>query len=445
MRQVGISVISNIITVFSLIIVLGCGGESSGTGLTTGGDGGGTGKASVTILRPSPCQRITEDMVINVEASDTDGIENLYITLDGAVVASFDGEPPFAATVAINKPDGTYILKAIMTNKSGKTKSAEEEIRIDLTTNKMNYLVVDADADPLGLGGEPGAVFRINPDTGHICVLASSKMFSDPAGIGILNDGTIFVSDYSADMNGSWAGVGTLFKVFPDRFNGVEVLSASGLFRAPVGLDVTANSIFVADYDACPSSSLNCPDPDHGPGAIFAVHPSTGAVTTAMTNAKLISPIGVTVDISGDLWVVDSDYDLANQNDGSVWRYNRTTGLSFVASSPDFVTPFMVKPISAGKLVLADSGDRASGNLGKMFEIDLTTSPATVTLLKSGAPFVTPSGFIYLGADSFMIADRDADIDNRGAILDLDPALNLSILYESEMFVTPMGIILSPY
>jgi hypothetical protein len=204
----------------------------------------------------------------------------------------------------------------------------------------------------------------------------------------------------------------------------------------------------VADYDADPNSLST--DPNHGPGAIFAVDLITGNTTTVMSDARLLSPVGVTVDyLSGDLWIVDADAPVNSSNNGSIWRYYISkNNLVFITSFTQFVSPFKIKPDGTGDLILSDSGDYANDSPGKMFTINPNLVPATVTELKSGDPLESPSGFIIIPGttgNSYLITDRDAGTSERKGILQLDSDLNLSFIYISDLFVTPMDIVASPY
>ena len=305
--------------VVSVWVWQGCGGESAGTGLENPEGSGGGAIPKVTILRPSPCQRIRGDLTVTVSATDDKKISNVHITINDILYIDF-AEAPYSRTLpsGMLPADGTYTLRAIAYDNDGNSNSAEVEIRIDLNSPFLdNILVVDADADPLELGGSPGAVFRINPQSGTVCTLASSNKFVDPSGITVGSNGYIYVTDRSADLDGTGSGIGGVFLVLPDRLNYVEAYAVSSSFKSPWGIDVaTDGALYVADSGVEPA------------GAIFKVG-AMGAVSTVVAgNLDLLHPVGVTVDASGDLWIVDVDASPLNPPGsdvyGSVWRYNAT-------------------------------------------------------------------------------------------------------------------------
>ncbi len=441
-----------------VLFAVGCDDEGSGGGIGPNLGNGDT-DSVVTIFRPSPCQRIHDSIKVNVGISGGTAIDVIYITIDEVVYAVLE-EAPYGTTIPseILPSDGTHILKAIAVDSIGSTVSSEVKIYIDFVDPfYKNLLVVDADADPLELGGQPGAVFRINtdPGSGTICTLASSSSFVDPAGIAVDSLGHIFVSDLNADMDGTGPGVGTIFRILPDRFNDVEPLAVSGFFQAPMGLEIEpGGSMYVADYNASPTG-IEVGSDGTPPGAIFAVDRNTGIVTTVLTDARLDGPVGVTVDIpTGDLWVVDNRANpYYGQHRGSVWKYDVSTGGLVdtpVAASVEFINPFEIRPDGAGNLVLTDSGDYKNGHLGKMFVIDpnVADPKTSAVLMKSGSPFRMPSGFIRRSQGDYLIADREADpFDDsyRGAILRYDPGTDvLDFLYTSDLFVTPIDVVESP-
>jgi len=439
--------------IFSLSLVFtGCDGEDDDSGgLIPGAESGGGSVSGpgVTVLRPSPCQRIYGAMDINLSPNSPDKVETAYVTLNNLVVAVFDGGGGYATTLpASDLPvDGSYILEAVVVYKDGTSVSDEVNIRIDRTAPFVyNYLVLDSAADPMGLGGKPGALFRVDVASGLICTLASSKMFSSPSAMAIQADGTILVTDLGADMDGDGPGVGTIFRVLPDRYNNVTVFKSSGLFRGPVGIDIdpVGGVIYVVDYDADP---LNLTASDKGPGAVFAINPNTLNVTTVMSNMQLVSPIGVTIDSSGDLLIADAD---ANPNDpvdsqyhGSAWKYVTSTGdLQLLSGSTSFITPFKLLETPGGDLLLADSGYNSQGAL---FEI---VPGVSTTVLVDSYPLLTPAGMVYdAETGTYLIADRNADTlkdGNRGAILRYDPVGGSTTFFIlSDRFVEPFDVKIS--
>jgi len=434
-----------LLLICACFIAAGCGGDESTTGIEK--PEGTSGGLSIAIIRPSPCKRISGDLVINVQVKSSLSVKKVYITLNGLVKAVFDNSP-YAVTIPASDlpPDGAYTLKAIAEDSAGNVASDETEINIDLVPpDRKSVLVVDADADPYGLGNAPGAIFRINPVSGTVCTLASSEKFVDPISIEVMAGEGIYVSDFSAypDDEGG-PGTGAIFKVWEDRKDYVEPLIVSDKFRAPVGIDLSpSGTVYVADFLADPGS-LGLDPP---PGAIFSAKTN---VNTIVSDIKMVAPIGVTQKSGGGFWIVDSDAEpdsgklRSEQNSGCLWDYDGAT-LTVAASSSSFITPFHVVENPGGTLTMTDSG--AAGVRGRMYTIDpAQPADSAATLLKSGAPFQKPSGFIRLDSGAYYIADRDADCGaGNGAILEYDPSTDmLRCKYRSGLFVNPIDVAISP-
>ena len=399
----------------------------------------------VSIIQPSPYLRIHGDMIVSIQATDDKGIRHVYVLMDGVVVALFNQEPYTTVIRAGILPaaDKTYTFQAVAFDFEGNAGIAEIEIRLDFGTNMKNVIVVDSDADPFGFGGQPGAVFRINPETGTVCTLASHPWFKDPSGVveippGNPFSGALVVSDRTALMGGAGGGSGALFRVRKESVNNVEVLAASNLFQMPLGMDVTPNSVFVSDALAA---------------AVYSVNPVTGAVTTELANTGLlVNPTAVTLDPSGDLWIADVT---ANKtiavSHGSVWRYHRDTGILDnppLAESLNFRTPFGVEPDGAGKLILIDTGSFSGGIPAKIFRLDPTDLIPTsgIELLFQGGILRSPSGFVRISATDYLIADRNADPlggSTRGAVLRFNSATGaVTFEYTSNLFSLPYDVTL---
>ena len=442
---------------FGLFVVAACEGEgeSSGGVPNTDGGGGDSVKHKVTFFRPSPCQRIYGPLYINLTVASPEKIKIVYVTLNNATIAVFNKEP-FTSTVFQNSfpPDGSYLLKAVAEYKDGKTASDEIEIRLDVQPPyRYNILILDSDANPFGLDGNPGALFRVNPGTGTVCVVASSPNWVSPTSMAVQNDSTVLIADHQADMDGSGSGVGAIFKVYLDRFDAVELYKASGQFRGTTDVKIDPNSglIHVVDYDADPLGLGGAP------GAIFSLSPIDASIVSTFSWPQLVSPVSVMVDeTTGDFWVVDSDaspYDPPPQPyRGSVWRYVKSTGdFKLIAASNSFITPYKVLPDGTGKLILVDSGDLPNNVTGRLYLIDpnIADPQMSATELKSGNPFKSPAGFTYHPEENlFLIADRNADTESpktRGAILYYNPATGALGYYitTNNMFLEPFDVALS--
>jgi sugar lactone lactonase YvrE len=209
-------------------------------------------------------------------------------------------------------------------------------------TPDRRLCIADAEADPLGLGMAHGAVWLVDPAAPIVSpprLLATNPLFRRPADIMMEPEGTILLLDSEADPGGWGSRNGALFRIDPATGN-VSVLAAPEAFRDPRSLALDLDgAILVVDETANP---LGIAQPA---GAIFRVNPSTGAVTTERAFDKtdlwkVVAPTAVAVipkgEHRGDFLLVDrnaSPYGRLNQP-GAVFRVPRSGGeiVNFTAS-----------------------------------------------------------------------------------------------------------------
>ena len=161
-------------------------------------------------------------------------------------------------------------------------------------------VVIDQNAG----AGTRGALFRVDPITGARTLLSDfgvgPNLGFDPFGVAVEANGTLVVVDFSAGIG----LLGALFRV--DPVTGARtLLSDFGVGpnqgAEPIGLAVEANgTLVVADFNAGTG----------GRGALFRVDPVTGARTLlsdfGVGANQGVDPVGVAVEASGTLVVVDA-------------------------------------------------------------------------------------------------------------------------------------------
>ncbi|MBD3334489.1 MAG: T9SS type A sorting domain-containing protein, partial [Candidatus Eisenbacteria bacterium] len=132
--------------------------------------------------------------------------------------------------------------------------------------------VADAFADPNGFGGNTGAVFGLDGLTGAVTDTIQSPEFRDPVDLDLLPDGRLLLTDMQADPVGYGTRTGALFTIDPQS-GAVEVFAHSPLFTIPFrSLVTTDGTVLVTDRSAdLPGAPEN--------GAVFSVDLETGAVS----------------------------------------------------------------------------------------------------------------------------------------------------------------------
>ncbi len=200
-------------------------------------------------------------------------------------------------------------------------------------------LVLDADSDPFGLGTRPGGLFRGDPETGNFDVIASTSAFRQPISMALDSDGSYVILDRLADPLGQGGIPGAVFRV--DANSGdVAVVKAFG----PDDPVVTPESIIllpdgdyaIADPEADPSGF------EDGNGAVFRLDRESGALTTLLDDPLFVDPIDLTLGEEGQLWVLDrtANPDNSPLTTGALFQFNLPTRLrTFIYNPPSTANP----------------------------------------------------------------------------------------------------------
>ncbi len=278
--------------------------------------------------------------------------------------------------------------------------------------------VADASADPFDLGSNLGAVWRADPSLNTVApprIAGASSLFRRLADVVQEPEGTLLVLDRDADPAGWGFRNGALFRVDPTS-NNVEVLAAPSVFDEPRGLTFDRDgTVLVVDPLADPLSLPNAA------GAIFRIHPRTGATTLlrALTSPTFAYPVALAVidhgPWEGDYLLVDKDADPRQRGTrpGAVYRLPRDGGPPvFFSDSPLFDEPIdILVGVREDVLVLEQSAGFPTYPLGRggVFRFRLADG------LEMGQPwgsntFRRPEGFIQLASgelDSSLVAWQD--------------------------------------
>ena len=270
------------------------------------------------------------------------------------------------------------------------------------------------DADPFGVGGNPGALFLCDIVTGDVLPMVTDPAWKQPSDM-IFGGGKFWVLDLGTGKVHEWPlqpfGVATTTEPFShcELTNPIRWLITSD-----------AKSLILDPY-ADPA--------EHGQpqGTIFDVAPVTLEVTTLTTNPLFQRPSGLFEDNNGGLFVVDADADPIThpmsgswQPEGAIFKVEGQ-GLSTVASSPDWISPMHAVTIPedgtphAGTTVLVDAN---SGVLhgqalptGQLYQLRMTDPWPISNPLAVCAEGVLkdPVDVIYEAPGKVLIADMNAD------------------------------------
>ncbi|MBK8230014.1 MAG: DUF11 domain-containing protein [Candidatus Eisenbacteria bacterium] len=185
------------------------------------------------------------------------------------------------------------------------------------------YLVLDSNADPFETNRLPGAVFRVDPRTRDVDLLAASPDFVQPRSMAWDTDGSVLIVDQAADPLRLGTPYGALFRL--NRITGVVSVAyvfSRPRFPGPAAVVALPNGDYlIADRDADPS---NRGTPK---GAIFRL-PRGGTPVVFSADPLFEEPVDLMLGVEGDLWVMDAaaNPDLYPTSRGAVFRYDLETG-----------------------------------------------------------------------------------------------------------------------
>jgi len=263
-----------------------------------------------------------------------------------------------------------------------------------------DIVVADRDADPAGLGGLPGAIFKVDPDSGALSVLATSPLFRNPSGVAIDARGRVVVAD-AGEAYPQGKGGEAIFRFVPG--GAPEVLATSSLFEDPFGVAVDAQGgVLVADPAADPFGS----GPSGDFGAIFRFVPGSAPGVLA-TSSLFRHPRGVAFDARGRVVVADSDSDptAMGGSPGAIFRFRQGAAPAVLAAGSPFVDPRDVAIDARGRLVVADANanPHSTPNNGAIFRFAPGSLPSFLT---TSSIFLNPEGIEIDFQGRVVVADR---------------------------------------
>lgn len=273
-----------------------------------------------------------------------------------------------------------------------------------------------------GAFGGNGGVVRLDPAGQAQTEIASAGSFTDPAGIAVAGDGSLYVADFGVFS----APGGGLLRV--DAVTGEQsVIATGGAFQDPWGVaEAPDGSVLVADPNAA-----------GGLGALVRVDPTTGAQSTVSSAGAFADPIGVAIGPGGEIYVVDQS---AIGGNGAVFRVDPVTGAqTTVSSGGSFVDPMGIAVGDAGQLLVADQNPFGSP---RVFRVNPATGAQTV--VTSGGNLDTPMGLAVEPGGGILVADQNA-FGGLGGVVRVDPASgSQSVLSSAGLFSEPVGVAAVP-
>lgn len=204
-------------------------------------------------------------------------------------------------------------------------------------------LLVDVDADPLALGGHPGALFVFTPATGALELLHSSPALVDPVDVLSEPDGTLLVLDMVGE-----GGAGAIVRI--DRAG-----RATPLELPPALVDPTR---FERAPDGCvwvSDRGVTLPG-GRGPGAIWRFAADWSSVTCVAAGPPLEVPTAIAFADDG-AWLLDADAfrrEIGDYSEGAMFRAELDGSGFREAGRLHLVSPYSLAPLADGRFLIAD-------------------------------------------------------------------------------------------
>lgn len=247
-------------------------------------------------------------------------------------------------------------------------------------------------ADPDAFGGL-GGVIAVHPGTGAQQTITQGGMLSDPSGLAVGTDGTIYVADLSA------FGTGAIVAVDPANGHQTKI-SASTILTRPFGLAAAPDGRLIVTY-------LNAGE---GAGKVMLVNPADAAHHGVAPTVSWSTPADVVVDGFGDIVVADAD--IAGF-DSRLRRVRADGTTQDIRDEPMGVGAIYVGLAPKGQdLIVLSHGNGPNNQRVFMFEMGTPWSDSLYAngLLKSlGGVVVEPSGAIVVADQASGIVRLDHD------------------------------------
>ena len=254
---------------------------------------------------------------------------------------------------------------------------------------------------------------------GLMIVVAFLTTAPTPSRAVTLNPGDILVADLNA-----FGGPGAIFRVHPTT-GAQTIVSSEGSFTGPAGIAIT------------PSGDLlitNAGGPVPAPGSIIRVNPATGAQTTVSSGGYLLNPVCLAIAADGALFVGDLD--------GGIIRVDPATGGQTLVSGPRGPSAIVIAPngdVIAGFNAIDANGDLLATDFGgrRIIRVDPTSAE---TVISSGGSLVAPNSLAIAANGDIFVVDQGAN-----AVIRVDPISGAQTVVSSGgFFDTPVGIAMVP-
>ena len=200
----------------------------------------------------------------------------------------------------------------------------------------------------------------------------TAALFNDPSGMARDSAGNLYVADASnfTIRQLTWDGynwVSSTIAGSAGNSGNADGPGGSAQFGYPTGVAAdSAGNVYVADYGNGTIRMLTQTATNWVVSTIAGLAENYGSADGTNSDARFESPIGITVDTNGNVYVVDQDNDTIRKLtlSGSDWIVTTIAGLAGVDGSADgtnsdarFVLPLGIAADQTGNLYVVDQGN----------------------------------------------------------------------------------------
>jgi sugar lactone lactonase YvrE len=220
---------------------------------------------------------------------------------------------------------------------------------------------------------------------------ALTARFNNPWGITIDSADNLYVAEVSSNTirKITPAGVVSLFAGSPDGLTGtVDAMGAAARFSSPAGLAIdAANNLYVADGN---NHTIRKITPSGLVSTVAGLAGMSGIADGISINARFNTPLGVTTDATGTLYVADTQNSTVRKITPA-GVVTTLAGRATVAGSADgvgsaarFFAPYGIKLDAAGNVYVADTSNTTVRKITPDGSVSTVVSAAGSTLFSEG-------------------------------------------------------------
>ncbi len=240
-------------------------------------------------------------------------------------------------------------------------------------------------------------VFRLNPGTHKVSLIATSPKFSTPDGLTFTPNGKLYVADYDA-----FGGGGGVFRIDPGT-GAVHVLVKGSPLQQPINVDYhPSGDFYITDANANAifrlkrgQTSLDTFDPSLDFSGLEIAPDGRSLIASSFSGSVILDPIGPGLGLplagppdlsspAGMALAPNGNVFIADSNNDAIYRLNtHTLDINAVSTDNKLNTPYDVALAPNGKLWVANFG------AGDVLKVD----PKTGSQVAFTSPrFINPEG-----------------------------------------------------